>query len=70
MKINKINAIFFREICLFFAKDQLNFQVLSVNPQFVDDVFITYKRGEEFFTKYLETEKYEQFLQSPGAIFI
>ena len=32
MKINKINAIFFREICLFFAKDQLIFQVLSVNP--------------------------------------
>ena len=58
MKINKIKAIFFREIVCF-CKRLAEFSSLSVNPQFINDVFITYKRGEDFFTKYLEIEKYE-----------
>ena len=56
MKINKIKAIFFREI-LCFCKRLAEFPGLSVNSQFIIDVFNTYKRrGEDFFTKYLEIE--------------
>ena len=53
MKINKIKAIFFKEIVCF-SKRLAEFLSLSVNPQFINDVFITYKRNEDFFAKYLE----------------
>ena len=56
IKINKIKAIFFREI-VYFCKRLAEFSSLSVNSQFIIDVFNTYKRGEDFFTKYLEIER-------------
>ena len=58
MKISKIEAVFFGEIVCF-CKRLAKFSSLSVNPQFIIDVFITYKRGGDFFTKFLEIEKYE-----------
>ena len=58
MKLNKIKAIFFREI-LCFCKRLAAISSLSVNLQFINYVFITYKRDEDFFTEFIEIEKYE-----------
>ena len=56
MKLNKIKAIFFGEIVCF-CETLAEFLSLSVNSQFIIDVFNTCKRGEDFFTKYLEIER-------------
>ena len=45
MKINKIKAIFFREI-LCFCKRLAEFPSLSVNSQFIIDVFIIHIKEE------------------------
>ena len=58
MKINEIKAIFFREIVCF-CRRLAEFSSLSVNSQFINDVVTIQKRGEDFFTKYLEIEKCE-----------
>ena len=64
LKKNKIKAIFFRELVKF-CKKISEFCCKNVNSDFIIDVFKRYKRGEYYFSCYLdiENEKFSRHLR-------
>ena len=64
----KVKAILFRELVEFWEKLS-EFCCENVNSDFITDVFKKYKRSEDYFSCYLDTEN-EQFLQTPQAALV
>ena len=58
LKKRKVKAIFFRELVLF-CKTLSKFCCNNVDSCFIIDVFKRYKRGEDYFSAYLDIERSE-----------
>ena len=64
----KVKAIFFREMVDFCIKLS-EFCFKNVNSEFITDVPKRYKKGEYYFSSYLDIED-EQFLQTAQAVLV